>query len=61
MLTVMMEAAKRAGNFIMDNLGRVKQVEIKGNINDLVTEIDKGAEEIIKETLEKTGIRVLGE
>jgi len=61
MLTVMMEAAKRAGNFIMDNLGRVKQVEIKGNINDLVTEIDKEAEEIIKETLEKTGIRVLGE
>ena len=40
MLEIMIEAARKAGKFIMDNLGKVKQVEIKKNINDLVTEID---------------------
>ena len=61
MLEIMIEAARKAGKFIMDNLGKVKQVEIKKNINDLVTEIDMGSERIIRETLEKTGAKVLGE
>jgi len=61
MLEIMIEAARKAGKFIMNNLGKVKQVEIKKNINDLVTEIDTGSEKIIKETLEKTGAKVLGE
>ena len=61
MLDIMMEAARKAGKFLMDNLGKVKQVEMKKNINDLVTEIDTGSERIIKEKLEKTGIKVLGE
>ena len=44
--TVAIRAAKRAGNFIRNNLGRVKTTSYKGAIN-IVTDIDRKAEEII--------------
>ncbi len=46
-----MEAARRAGSLIRDRFGRIQRVEFKGNLKDLVTEVDREAERLIVETL----------
>lgn len=47
------KAAREAGNYILANLGKVKQVSFKSVQSNLVTEIDHKSEEIIIETLQK--------
>ena len=48
MLSTAIEAAKEAGKFLKYSVGRVKNVEVKqGEERNLVSEIDKGAEEKI--------------
>jgi myo-inositol-1(or 4)-monophosphatase len=45
-LEVAKKAAWEAGNILKENLGRVKEVEYKGE-NSLVTEVDKSSEDLI--------------
>lgn len=48
MLTTAMEAAREAGRFLKENVGKVRTIEIKeGEVRNLVSEIDKGSEERI--------------
>jgi len=48
MLNIAIEAAKQAGKFLKQNLGRVREIQMKqGQEKNLVTEIDKQSEEII--------------
>ncbi len=46
MVTLAVEAARAAGKFLLDNFGKVKEIESKGDRN-LATELDREAEEII--------------
>lgn len=47
-LQVAIDAARDAGRFLVESVGRVKQVETKkGEVRNLVSEIDRGAEEMI--------------
>lgn len=50
---VAIEAALKAGNYILKNIGKVKGIRYKGEIN-IVTAIDKKAEDIIVNTIKKT-------
>jgi myo-inositol-1(or 4)-monophosphatase len=56
------ESAQKAGEYILKHLNKVKNIEFKGERN-LVTEVDKKAEEIIKNHLKKDFplISILGE
>jgi myo-inositol-1(or 4)-monophosphatase len=48
MLNIAIEAAREAGQFLIDNVGRVRSIEIKqGEERNLVSEIDKGSEALI--------------
>ncbi len=48
MLDVAVAAAREAGRFLMENVGRVKRIESKkGEERNLVSEIDRGSEERI--------------
>jgi len=54
MLNIAVEAAKLAGRFLKQNLGRIKDIQEKsGQERNLVTDIDKRSEEIIIETIKK--------
>jgi myo-inositol-1(or 4)-monophosphatase len=54
MLTVAIEAAREAGKFLRQNLGRVRSIELKeGQEKNLVTEIDRGSEALILELIGK--------
>ncbi len=47
-LKVALEAAREAGQFLKESVGRVRNVETKkGEVRNLVSEIDRGAEETI--------------
>lgn len=47
-LQVAIEAAREAGRFLVESVGKVRQVETKkGEVRNLVSEIDRGAEEMI--------------
>jgi len=48
MIDVAIEAATTAGKFLRQNVGKIKSIERKGGEDrNLVTEIDKGSEELI--------------
>ncbi len=48
MLNVAIDTAREAGNYLKQHLGKIKNIERKsGQEKNLVTEIDKGSEEII--------------
>lgn len=47
---IAIEAAKRAGQLLRQNLGKANRIEFKGEV-DLVTEMDRQAEGLIIETL----------
>ena len=54
MLTTAIEAAKEAGKFLKQNVGKVKNIQLKGGEEkNLVTEIDKHSEEIIIDIIKK--------
>lgn len=54
MLNVAIEAAKEAGKYVMQNLGKVREIQQKsGQEKNLVTEIDKHSEEIIIEIIKR--------
>lgn len=54
MLTTAIEAAKEAGKFLKQNVGKVKNIQLKGGEEkNLVTEIDKRSEEIIIDIIKK--------
>jgi myo-inositol-1(or 4)-monophosphatase len=48
MLDKMTEIAKKAGRFLKDNEGRISEIEEKGSFTNLVTNVDKGSEALIK-------------
>ena len=48
MLDVAIEAAREAGSFLLESVGKVRNLEIKkGNERNLVSEIDRMSEEMI--------------
>ena len=47
------EAAKEAGAYILEHIGKLKEVSHKGGINNLVTDVDKTSEEMIIERITK--------
>ncbi len=63
MLNLMLKAAYEAGCFLIENKNKLTDIKIeeKGK-NDLVSDIDRGAERVIRRILrEKQGIPILGE
>ena len=54
MLNIAVDAAKQAGKFLKQNLGKVREIEQKsGQEKNLVTEIDKRSEKIIIDHIKK--------
>ncbi len=53
MLEKIIEIAKIAGGFLKDNEGRILEVKEKGSSKNLVTNVDKGSETLIKEFIAK--------
>ena len=47
MMKIAKEAAREAGSYIFDHLGKIKEVSYKSGINDLVTDVDKASEAMI--------------
>jgi myo-inositol-1(or 4)-monophosphatase len=50
MIKTAIEAARRAGKILKDNLGQIKEISHKGEI-DLVTEVDRLSERCVVETI----------
>ena len=50
MISLAVEAAREAGNFLFDNFGKVKEVYIKGDRN-LATDLDRKAESMISDKI----------
>ncbi len=54
MLDVAIQAAREAGKYLKYNIGKVKTVEVKeGEVRNLVSDIDKGSERMIIETIRR--------
>ncbi len=53
MLEQMTEIAKQAGKFLKENEGNISRIDEKGSFTNLVTDIDKGSEKMIKDFIEK--------
>lgn len=53
MLDKIIVIAKRAGEFLKDNEGKISEVQEKGSFTNLVTNIDKGSESMIKNFITK--------
>lgn len=53
MLDKIIEIAKEAGTFLKENEGRISEIKEKGSFTNLVTDIDKGSEAMIKEFIQK--------
>jgi len=49
MLDKMIEIAKIAGTFLKENEGRISEIKEKGSFTNLVTNVDKSSEKIIKD------------
>jgi myo-inositol-1(or 4)-monophosphatase len=48
MITTAIEAAREAGRYLKENVGKVRTIEVKqGEVRNLVSEIDKGSEKMI--------------
>ncbi|MFC1704555.1 inositol monophosphatase family protein [Candidatus Omnitrophota bacterium] len=50
-ISVGVAAAKEAGDFLLENFGKISQIESKGD-RSLATNVDKGAEKIIVDTIQ---------
>jgi myo-inositol-1(or 4)-monophosphatase len=63
LLDVAVEAARRAGALLADGLGEARHVETKSSATDMVSEMDRGAEALIRAVLaeQRPGDTVLGE
>jgi len=48
MLDKLVEIAKSAGKFLKDNEGKISEIKEKGSFTNLVTNVDKGSETLIK-------------
>ena len=54
MIEIAIEAAKKAGSFLKENVGKIKNIEEKfGQDKNLVTEIDKASEQMIIDLVHK--------
>ncbi len=53
MLDKIIEIAKDAGKFLKENEGKISQIDEKESFTNLVTNIDKGSETMIKSFIEK--------
>jgi len=54
MLNVAIEAARQAGNFLKQNLGKVREIQQKdGQERNLVTEVDKRSEQLIIDIIKR--------
>jgi len=47
-------AARRSGKLIMDQLNEMRHIEHKDGINNLVTDVDKGSEKLIIDTIRES-------
>ena len=63
LLDVAVEAARRAGALLADGQGEAVHVETKSSATDMVSEMDRGAEALIRAVLteQRPGDTVLGE
>ncbi len=61
MIELLLEAAKEAGKILLKHKGKLRNVEVKGRISDLVSEADLSSQKRIFEILEKTGAKLVGE
>lgn len=53
MIDKVIEIAREAGRFLKDNEGKITEIKEKGSFTNLVTDIDKGSEKMIKSFVEK--------
>ena len=53
MLERIIEIAKQAGTFLKENEGNISEIKEKGSFTNLVTDIDKGSEAMIKAFIQK--------
>ncbi len=53
MLDNIIEIAREAGKFLKDNEGKISEIKEKGSFTNLVTDIDKGSEALIKNFIQK--------
>lgn len=62
-LKIAIDAAKRSGKFLRDNLGKAKVIGYKGSLINLITDIDKRSQEIIISIIKKEfpSHQILGE
>lgn len=51
---VAVDAALKSGKFMMEHLNELRQIEHKDGINNLVTDVDRGSEKIIIDTIKQT-------
>jgi len=51
LLDVAVEAARRAGSLLLDGRGRAQRIETKSSATDMVSEMDRGAEALIRAVL----------
>jgi myo-inositol-1(or 4)-monophosphatase len=63
LLDVAVEAARRAGSLLLDGRGRAEQIETKSSPTDMVSEMDRSAEALIRTVLaeRRPGDAILGE
>ncbi len=63
LLDVAVEAARRAGSLLLDGRGRARQIETKSSPTDMVSEMDRAAEALIRTVLaeRRPGDAILGE
>jgi myo-inositol-1(or 4)-monophosphatase len=53
MLDQVIEIAKKAGRFLKENEGKISEIKEKGSFTNLVTDIDKGSEAMIKSFIQQ--------
>ncbi len=53
MIEKIIEIAREAGKFLKENEGKISEIKEKGSFTNLVTDIDKGSEKMIKAFVEK--------
>ena len=63
LLDVAVESARRAGALLLDGLGRARQIETKSSATDMVSEMDRAAEALVRVVLaeRRPGDAILGE
>ena len=57
----LVKIVRKAGSHVVKNMGKIGRIESKISHSDLVTDIDRQVEEILRKELSEYGINVIGE